>query len=56
MPFFLWLRGIAGNKLLELHRYHLGTPMRDARREVSLYRGAFRRLPPRPWPPSSWGD
>jgi RNA polymerase sigma-70 factor (ECF subfamily) len=39
IPFFLWLRGIAGNKLLELHRYHLGTPMRDARREVSLYRG-----------------
>jgi RNA polymerase sigma-70 factor (ECF subfamily) len=39
MSFFLWLRGIAGNKLLELHRYHLGTPMRDARREVSLYRG-----------------
>jgi RNA polymerase sigma-70 factor (ECF subfamily) len=41
MPFFLWLRGIAGNKLLELHRHHLGTPMRDARREVSLYRGAL---------------
>lgn len=41
MPFFLWLRGIAGNKLLELHRRHLGTPMRDARREVSLYRGAL---------------
>jgi RNA polymerase sigma-70 factor (ECF subfamily) len=41
MPFFLWLRGIAGNKLLEIHRYHLGTPMRDARREVSLYRGAL---------------
>jgi RNA polymerase sigma-70 factor (ECF subfamily) len=41
MPFFLWLRGIAGNKLLELHRYHLGTPMRDARREVSLYRGSM---------------
>ena len=40
MPFFLWLRGITGNKLLELHRYHLGTQMRDARREVSLYRGA----------------
>lgn len=39
MPFFLWLRGIAGNKLLEMHRRHLGTPMRDARREVSLYRG-----------------
>jgi RNA polymerase sigma-70 factor (ECF subfamily) len=39
MPFFLWLRGIAANKLLELHRSHLGTPMRDVRREVSLYRG-----------------
>jgi RNA polymerase sigma-70 factor, ECF subfamily len=41
MPFYLWLRGIAGNKLLELHRHHLGTEMRDAGREVSLYRGAF---------------
>jgi RNA polymerase sigma-70 factor (ECF subfamily) len=41
LPFFLWLRGVAGNKLLELHRRHLGTPMRDARREVSLYRGAL---------------
>ena len=39
MPFFLWLRGISGHKLLELHRRHLGTPMRDVRREVSLYRG-----------------
>src|SRR6516225_36224 len=42
MPFFLWLRGIAGNKLKELHRHHLGTHMRDAGREVSLCRG---RLP-----------
>jgi RNA polymerase sigma-70 factor, ECF subfamily len=41
IPFFLWLRGIAGNRLLELHRRHLGTPMRDARREVSLHRGAL---------------
>ena len=41
VPFFLWLRGIAGNKLLELHRHHLGTPMRDARREVSLYRASM---------------
>jgi RNA polymerase sigma-70 factor (ECF subfamily) len=39
VSFFLWLRGIANNKLLELHRHHLGVPMRDARREVSLYRG-----------------
>jgi RNA polymerase sigma-70 factor (ECF subfamily) len=41
LPFHLWLRGIAGNKLLELHRHHLGTEMRDAGREVSLYRGAI---------------
>jgi RNA polymerase sigma-70 factor (ECF subfamily) len=41
MPFFLWLRGIAGNKLREVHRHHLGTQMRDARREVSIYDGAF---------------
>jgi RNA polymerase sigma-70 factor (ECF subfamily) len=41
VPFYLWLRGIAGNKLLELHRHHLGTRMRDAAREVSLYRGSM---------------
>ena len=41
VPLFLWLRGIAGNKLLELHRHHLGTRMRDAGREVSLYRGTM---------------
>jgi RNA polymerase sigma-70 factor (ECF subfamily) len=41
LPFFLWLRGITGNKLLELHRHHLGTQMRDAGREVSLYRGTL---------------
>src|SRR5262245_11606292 len=41
LPFFLWLRGIAGNKLRELHRHHLGTQMRDARREVALYHGAM---------------
>jgi RNA polymerase sigma-70 factor (ECF subfamily) len=41
IPFFLWLRGIAGNKLRELHRHHLGTRMRDPRREVSLYDGAL---------------
>src|SRR5438270_3380329 len=41
LPFFLWLRGIAHNKLRELHRHHLGTQMRDAGREVSIYRGTF---------------
>ncbi len=42
MPFFLWLRFLAGQKLVTLHRHHLGAQMRDASREVSLYRG---RLP-----------
>ena len=39
-PLFLWLRLIVGERLLKLHRHHLGTQMRDAGREVSLYRGA----------------
>jgi RNA polymerase sigma-70 factor (ECF subfamily) len=34
--FYLWLRGVATNKLLELHRRHLVTKMRDARRENSF--------------------
>jgi RNA polymerase sigma-70 factor, ECF subfamily len=34
-PLFLWLRWMVGNKLLELHRHHLGAQMRDASREVS---------------------
>src|SRR5437870_5352853 len=36
MPFFLWLRFLAGQKLVTLHRHHLGRHMRDAGREVSL--------------------
>jgi RNA polymerase sigma-70 factor (ECF subfamily) len=39
-PFYLWLRGIAGNKLRELYRHHLGTQKRDPRREVSINGGA----------------
>ncbi|MBI4606527.1 MAG: sigma-70 family RNA polymerase sigma factor [Planctomycetes bacterium] len=34
--FFLWLRGIVGHKLMDIHRHHLGALARDARREVSL--------------------
>jgi RNA polymerase sigma-70 factor (ECF subfamily) len=40
-PFFLWLRSMAGLKLAEVHRRHLGTQMRDADRDVSIYRGAL---------------
>ena len=38
---YLWLRLVTGQRLLEIHRRHLGTAMRDAGREVSLYRGAL---------------
>src|SRR4051812_130280 len=34
VPLLVWLRGIVANKLLELHRHHLGTDKRDAGREV----------------------
>jgi len=36
VPLFLWLRGVVSNKLLELHRHHLGTHMRDAKLERPL--------------------
>ncbi len=39
-PFFLWLRAVATHKIHDLHRHHLGAQMRDARREVSIYRNA----------------
>ncbi|MCA9027828.1 MAG: sigma-70 family RNA polymerase sigma factor [Planctomycetaceae bacterium] len=39
LPVFLWLRLIVAEKLTDLHRAHLGAQMRDAGREVSLYRG-----------------
>ncbi len=35
------LRVIVGERLLKLHRYHLGTEMREAGLEVSIYRGAL---------------
>jgi RNA polymerase sigma-70 factor (ECF subfamily) len=41
VPLFLWLRLVVGEQLINLHRHHLGTQMRDAGREVSLYRDAL---------------
>jgi RNA polymerase sigma-70 factor (ECF subfamily) len=41
LPFFLWLRHLTGEKLIEAHRRHLGAKMRDAAQEVSLHRGAM---------------
>jgi RNA polymerase sigma-70 factor (ECF subfamily) len=41
LPLFLWLRLVVGERLLKLHRQHLDAQMRDAGREVSLYREAL---------------
>jgi RNA polymerase sigma-70 factor (ECF subfamily) len=41
MPPYLWLRFLTGQRLLAIHRQHLGAQMRDAGQEVSLYRGAL---------------
>src|SRR5215813_4714053 len=35
---FLWLRLVVGERLAIYHRRHLGTKMRDAGQEVSLFR------------------
>jgi RNA polymerase sigma-70 factor (ECF subfamily) len=44
MPFFLWLRLLTGQKLIDVHRQHLGTKMRDAGQEVSLHHGALPQM------------
>jgi len=41
MPFFLWLRLLVGQRLVDEHRRHLGAAARDAGREISIYRGAL---------------
>jgi RNA polymerase sigma-70 factor, ECF subfamily len=39
MSFFLWLRFLTAQKLIDAQRHHLGVGKRDAAQEVSLYRG-----------------
>jgi RNA polymerase sigma-70 factor (ECF subfamily) len=41
LPALLWLRLHVGRRLTTLHRQHLGTAMRDAGREISIYHGAL---------------
>lgn len=41
MPFFLWLRLIVGQKLIDLRRHHIGVQMRTVDREVSIYSAAM---------------
>ncbi len=37
MSFFVWLRLIVNQTLIDVHRRHLGAEMRDANREVSMH-------------------
>lgn len=39
VPFFIWLRSVTLQRLIQVHRDHLGAKIRDAGREVSLARG-----------------
>jgi RNA polymerase sigma-70 factor (ECF subfamily) len=41
LPLFLWMRLVTGQRLMQIHRRHLGTQMRDAARDISLYRGGI---------------
>ncbi|AGA28172.1 sigma-70 family RNA polymerase sigma factor [Singulisphaera acidiphila] len=41
LPFYLWLRMLTGQKLVDQHRRHLGAKMRDAGMEVSLHRAGM---------------
>jgi RNA polymerase sigma-70 factor, ECF subfamily len=41
LPLLLWLRLHIGRRLAKLHREHLGTLIKDAGREISLYQGAL---------------
>jgi RNA polymerase sigma-70 factor, ECF subfamily len=41
MPPFLWLRFLTAQRLMALHRHHLGAKAHDAGREVSLHHGAL---------------
>src|SRR5687768_5572566 len=41
MPFFLWLRFIANQRLQALCREHLGVRKRDVRREIPIDQGPY---------------
>jgi RNA polymerase sigma-70 factor (ECF subfamily) len=40
MSLFVWLRFLTGQRLMAIHRQHLGAQMRDAKQEVALGRPA----------------
>jgi RNA polymerase sigma-70 factor (ECF subfamily) len=39
--FFIWLRLIVGQTMVDVHRRHLGAQARDATREVSIHAGGY---------------
>lgn len=41
IPLFLWMRLVTGQRLMRIHRRHLGTEMRDAARDISLHQGGL---------------
>jgi RNA polymerase sigma-70 factor (ECF subfamily) len=41
MPLFLWFRLITGQRLMAMHRRHLGARKRDARQEVGIHQSAM---------------
>ena len=41
LPFYVWVRMEAAQKLIDVHRFHLGAKMRDVSQEVSIYRGGM---------------
>ena len=43
MPLGLWLRLVVGQRLVDLHRHHLGASARDAGLEIDLHRGGWPR-------------
>jgi len=43
VPFFVWIRQITMQILIDTHRGHVGTQKRDANREISLYQGTIAR-------------
>jgi RNA polymerase sigma-70 factor (ECF subfamily) len=47
MPIGLWFRLVTGQRLIDLHRHHIGAAARDASLEVALHRGAV------PWADSA---
>lgn len=41
VSFFIWLRFLASQRLVQLHRFHLSTKARDARKDVSIEQGGM---------------